>query len=129
MREIKFRGWIKKKKLMVYFGLFETDMTYLYYAKDKNGDFGLFIDEENDPIMQYTGLKDKKDKEIYEGDIVRWIIPEDISEFEREKRIIFWNKDSCGFFGKTLDSKYHCFINGELFEIIGNIYENPELLK
>jgi len=83
----------------------------------------------SDTVGQFIGRKDKNSTEMYGGDIIRFVIPEDKPESKREKRIIFWSKDLCGFHAKTLDSKYHCFINGELFEIIGNIHENPELLE
>ena len=68
-------------------------------------------------LMQYTGLKDKNGKEIYEGDILKW----DASEWGTEyNEAVKWD------FG-LLASREHDW--PQFCEIIGNIYENPELLK
>jgi len=93
---------------------------------------------------RYTGLKDKNGKEIYEGDIIQ-LINEDleeikvICEFGTAKRQIFDNLvEITGFYFKRLDDDRKTFpiINNylgkhdlELFEVIGNIHDNPELLE
>ncbi|KKL94791.1 hypothetical protein LCGC14_1861110 [marine sediment metagenome] len=122
MREIKFRAWDLFGKQMVYtddFGHLDcSDMVPFWKSAQAN---------EWQEIMQYTGLKDKNGKEIYEGDIVKYIIPED--EPVKDKRVIFWREDTCGFQAKTLDSKYTGFIQNDYIEIIGNIYENLEMLS
>ena len=73
-------------------------------------------------IMQYTGLKDKNGKEIYEGDIV-------MHHYHHQKAIIEWI--NCGlvmkYFDKLKDSLYA--IDMEHIEIIGNLYEHPHLLN
>src|SRR3989304_9140917 len=76
-------------------------------------------------IMQYTGLKDKNGKEIYEGDILRT---------NEHIDFIVWNEKKCGFSysnDKSNMSLPQWFEHGQYSgtEIIGNIYENPELLK
>ena len=66
-------------------------------------------------IMQYTGLKDKNGKEIYEGDIYKStssLFGEHIGVIKDIRRV-------------NLDADYH----PDDFEVIGNIYENPELIK
>jgi uncharacterized phage protein (TIGR01671 family) len=72
-------------------------------------------------LMQFTGLKDKKGKEIYEGDILKC----DIKPYGHEflGRIVFMNGGFC------IDGGIPININGFGIEIVGNIYENPELLK
>jgi len=88
--------------------------------------------EERYVLMQYTGLKDKNGKEIYEGDIVY-------------KEILARDDPACGFYGDKLSIVYedggflakedehaviahYLHIVAEDCEVIGNIYENPELL-
>lgn len=110
MREIKFRAWDEKGKSMY-------QITSLHEV-NKNGAFTKI----DSVLMQYTGLKDKNGKEIYEGDIV------EVKERGLQVRIEF--HDGC-FKGCDYESKAR--ILPELFideaVIIGNIYENKELLK
>ena len=61
MREIKFRAWNKEKEEMIYFGLFDTDEGYHIQTQTMLEEL---------PIMQYTGLHDRRGKDIYFGDIV-----------------------------------------------------------
>lgn len=81
-------------------------------------------------LCQCTGLKDKNSKLIYEGDIIK--IPDDYAtygQFACEKREVYWNE------GFRLKPKWDARARGNWledtkdFEIIGNIYENPELLE
>ena len=73
-------------------------------------------------IMQFTGLHDKNGKEIYEGDIVTY--SGITSNNEKIIRIISYNTDYARF-----QSGMYLLDNIELIEVIGNIYENPELLN
>ena len=121
MREIKFRSWDKALKQMNYSSL--NAITFdgrIYYG---NADFTDYPQE----IMQYTGLKDKNGKEIFEGDICRYYNPEDkdgICEIEEDYAL--WIS---GTIKETnlLTPLFYLKCSSE-WEVIGNIHENPELL-
>jgi uncharacterized phage protein (TIGR01671 family) len=125
MREIKFRAWDKTKNVMldrVLAGCNQDNMSYicnLVWIEDKKD--WLHFDKGCGYIMQYTGLKDKNGKEIYEGDIARGRYNNWIISFE----------SGC-FQGKQSNCVSHlvpiCNMASEMIEVIGNIYENPELL-
>jgi uncharacterized phage protein (TIGR01671 family) len=109
-REIKFRIWDKIKNQWNPY----TEITQVG---------NLNIAEDNWQIpMQYTGLKDKNGKEIYEGDIIKGF------DFTAK---VYWNIYQASFQIKTSNNG-GAFLNEEYmsnFEIVGNIFENPELLK
>ena len=75
-------------------------------------------------IVQGTGIKDKKNKEIFEGDIV---FDED-GEFSKTCKIE-WNNESASFIGISIDDDGGFTMEEIDGEIIGNIYENPNLLS
>lgn len=112
MREIKFRAYIKKSRKMV-------DVNVLRLQGWMIGNDGDSYNENEYILMQYTGLKDKNGKEIYEGDIVRW----DDGTSDNIK----W-MDEFGCWGTEV-TNFLCNCNFEQFAVIGNIYENPELLE
>ena len=125
MREIKFRAWHQDTKKM----LDLKKMTPLALSPSLDQD-GLYIPFIKDlPLMQYTGLKDKNGKEIYEGDIIRFkdAVNRGDGTFEdRDGEIIFED----GGFACKADSGWQDWLLYALdldLEIIGNLYENPEL--
>jgi len=113
MREIKFRAWDNKAKEWIKgFAIAEGGQLLI----DQIGTSITF--RTGFSLMQYTGLKDKNGKEIWEGDVVKDMFGE-IFEVQ-------WHKYSAGF---TVIKKN--LWNRDLREddeVIGNIYENPELL-
>ena len=114
MREIKFRAWRK-----------QDDPRMINWDTILLVGFQRFIDVDNYELMQYTGLKDKNGKEIYEGDIVNCGVPE-LSNDEPAEHI---HHGIIGFRdGSYLVNDFSTWFACE-YEIAGNIYENPELLK
>jgi uncharacterized phage protein (TIGR01671 family) len=120
-RLIKFRAWDNKSKQMV---LRVERITFDGGVKiEWIGTASGFLAESRDfELMQYTGLKDSKEKEIYEGDIV--IFWDDMA---RNTFDVAWEQETCSYVllkhgGRLIMDQSH------RYEVIGNIYENPELL-
>lgn len=109
MREIKFRAWDRE-----YLKWLPTDIVDLVFEPDNSvtGVVGNSIVE----LMQYTGLKDKNGKEIYEGDVVR---------NQQGRFTVYYNTKAAGF---RLKRASKVALIGTNSEVIGNIYENPALL-
>ena len=115
MKEIKFRVWDNDLEIMSY-----SDTDIFITFSDDGIYVGYEIDDEIDDyeLMQYVGCKDRNNKEIYEGDIVK--------TKEHIGQIIF----SKGMFFIDVKGDFYLPIYNvsEFMEVIGNIYENPDLL-
>jgi len=116
MREIKFRIWLKNKEEMDYNDCFiRASGNPVIWGGDEQ-------EKDSYVLMQYTGLKDKNGKEIYEGDIVK--------TDKEYKDIIIWEDGS--FFLKSTDKDYDNEYLWEYIpkrlEVIGNVYENKDLI-
>ena len=127
MKEVKFRGWDKELDFMISIKRYKIDFNgqVLFDNNDKE----LYNQTNKIELMQYTGLKDKNGVEIYESDIIKAIWSKDCDEYiANEEWIgdIFFNYGSFDINGEWCVA-LNCF-NGTL-EVIGNIYENPELLN
>jgi len=127
MREIKLRAWNPEWDEMVYSNSETIFDKRVFYP------FGFEVGFSHYPtegwiIMQYTGLKDKNGKEIYEGDIIAGITEGNLGVIN-VKAVILFEK------GKFVDSYYrkpldtNIFANKTTLEVIGNIHDNPELLE
>ena len=146
MREIKYRAYIKKDYNKELVGKM-LDVSSIHLKRKKiiigyslsNTHYGnrsyLYDDIE---LMQYTGLHDKNGKEIYEGDIVKINAHSYDFGFEKDRIGEIRFIEGCFGFYKQLSEKEYFFNElstesgyGELeyYEVIGNIYENSELLK
>jgi len=121
MREIRFRAWNKRIKKFVFDVVIENGgnigQAYGHSSEGHGGIIGVknYPNRKNIIIQLYTGLKDKNGKEIYEGDIFKY-------EGNDEKMTVEYDMEEYGCYGWNVDAN-------ETKEVIGNIYENPELLK
>lgn len=127
MREIKFRAWLKSNNLMYDVLCIDTaEKKALIEHGDMRG-YAKYPDEIK--LMQCIGLKDENGKDIYEGDIVKAI------SFARPIGIVKYSDENQAFIFNDLDKKYRGYSTALMnqfddgFEILGNIYENPELLE
>ena len=136
MREIKFRAWDEEFEEMFYsdkrddvhFFEFNSKGKLRGYAirGPKSGDDPLEPPEpycDDYPVQQFTGLLDKQGKEIYEGD--KLFNPADSYPYY----IIKWNEKECWFELDENGEKLSKYQLSNYWTIIGNIYENPELLE
>lgn len=117
MREIKFRSWNKPTQKMNYFELFDS-MWRSLSADQRNT-----LPEFNE-LMQFTGLKDKNGKEIYEGDYLKKYHLDIWYEGQLKTDGMQWWIDNI-----VNEKEYMDSTSGKFCEVIGNIYENPDLLK
>lgn len=108
MREIKFRVYTEVSNEVLGMKYFDL--------KDAHNHV-------NDTVMQFTGLLDKKGKEIYEGDIRmgKWFFQ---TEETTRYQVMKWSDENACFYWEGID--FPDFVG---VEVIGNIYQNPELLK
>ena len=135
-REVKFRAWNNKAKKMIYFDnnwqiLTDGPLTNLVICSnvsERSFDFDPEEDGESTILMQYTGLKNKRGVPVYEGDILEhktWgLVIMSFGEYESE--------DGTVMAFHLIDIEYKEQIYNENFqgyEVVGNIYEHPNLLK
>lgn len=124
MREIKFRAWVKEKKAIFEVILIDYVTKKVTYLLERVGHLLSIRDAKFNDIefMQYTGLKDKNNKEIYEGDIFH-------IGSKKIMYVVEWI--DCGLKGRQIKNKSWIGLDywKDDIEVIGNIYENPELME
>ena len=131
-REIKFRAWDNKRKVWL-------DTVEVFHDGSwmgSSGDSMCTISGYSEPecvLMQYTGLKDKNGKEIYEGDIVL-----EVHRGESYVGRVIWENGGATGWGLSIPhgprQVSFFWLNSvaaknKKYKVIGNIYENPELIK
>jgi len=116
-REIKFRAWDKSMKKMQHPKLWDNTMPSNW---DKHYE-----------LQQFTGLTDNNGKEIYEGDIVEFESLDGMStpSLKIERHVIMWQETNCCFNIPWLRYGTLYFPNINSVKVIGNIFENPELIN
>lgn len=126
-REIRFRAWDKETRMMIDRLESCRGMEACYQC------FGHFLNPDRYELMQFTGLLDRHGKEIWEGDVVRVQ-----SQYETDEPIdsapnnVYFRDGAfrCGFHDMILGEKVCTGSEGNWnMEVLGNIHENPEMLK
>lgn len=133
MREIKFRGYgIAEKKWMYGYGLHEV--IYRYENGETKATW-LTIDTKNISMVhdesagEYTGIKDYEGKEIYEGDIVEVEIMESIFDDSKLIGVVEMIEGCWCVVNDKKKVAKNLWSETDVNRVIGNIYENPELLE
>ena len=124
MREIKFRAWHKEKKIMG--EVLGIDILHKeIFFSNEDVDCYEHVDFKNIELMQYTELKDKNNKEIYEGDIVKLRANHGIG-------VVKYYDEWGAFIVEYIKPRPLAVLGMNYYkediEILGNIYENSELL-
>lgn len=143
MREIKFRIWCKQNESMQRVSKIGFDEGKLWYVLDEDHETQppYFEDDDDWVLMQYTGLKDKNGKEIYEGDIVKTHDQNNVIKYEYGSFLV--KGLHADEYERTYSVLYHYLVDATIpdmphsrfdgvtttLEVIGNIYENPKLLE
>ena len=125
MTEIKFRAWDKQWKSIVRVTMILFNTNEIDFESNAGEPKSL----EHFELMQFTGLKDKNGKEIYEGDIINGLVVTYLGDSNAGLGMNagwYLQRDD---FESWVELECRCNENENNYEIIGNIYENPELLN
>lgn len=124
-REIKFRAWHKGLKKMFKIGQITLEEGTWSFEPNDRKFVGMSVPyQPSFVLMQYTGLHDKNGKEIYEGDIVK------IKYKDEDIGKVIYEHNGFSIDVTNMNKAYGrvSFVNN-FMEVIGNIYDNPELLR
>ena len=145
MREILFRGKdLQEQNGWLYGYFYKSDINKRERESGKasliftpNCDTFIYVPEYHNSWMvkaetvgQYTGLKDKNGTRIFEGDIIRHHYKNPIENgYTSDKGVVKWDCKECFFYRTSLSGKDKTISVDCIYEVIGNIYDNPELLE
>ena len=119
----KFRVWLRDTNKMYNVHSLHIG-TNKAIISSRHGNVSVYINK-NTILMQSTGLKDKNSELIYEGDIVKIFHVSGTMQGKYFFDVMKWNGLRCRF-----ETEHYGIIDDDdVYEVIGNIYENPELLK
>lgn len=141
-RQIKFRGKDRRTGKWVYGDLLApiTGCRIVNYTSEDNGSMKHadyhYHNVLDDTVGQFTGLRDRNGKEVYEGDVVFWIATDMHGRGRGEQGAIFWDKHTMSWAierDKPCVDGRPCIISRPFdkqhLEVVGNIHDNPELIK
>lgn len=120
----KFRAWLKEEKRMTDV----NEMTFIDGEVYLISDVTDFYAYEEFKLMQSTGLKDKNGKEIFESDIVKFTITNGFDYVVDEYGVVTY-KQGAFFIVKDFAEYLISYVYTKEVEVIGNVYENQELLE
>jgi uncharacterized phage protein (TIGR01671 family) len=141
MREIKFRAWnIQQKKFINISALdfHRLESAFVQEIGTPPHFYPKTYPADENILMQFTGLKDKNGKEIYEGDIVRFLDVKltstengmEADEFYSVGRVYFCDEEHAWDFSNRIDAeRYDALNDASEIEVIGDIYTTPERLN
>jgi len=128
MREIKFRAWWKKDKIMcevIHIEFGDPNEYKVIPINENSVNWSTWWLSENEiDLIEYTTKKDKKQKEIHSGDIVKKSVIDRNGELHEWIEKVSWSNERLAWYIGITPLAYPYD-----YEIIGNIYENPELLE
>ena len=135
MRKIMFRAWDKKKKVMMYLGsLSAVGDHYMFLNSENHGANSYELFMVNYEWLQGTGMRSTNNRDIFDGDIVKDdnnVAIVRFGEYQANNNRIYYNEVAYGFYLEYLSCKGVVDHATKLkyWEVIGNIYENPELIS
>jgi hypothetical protein len=140
-REILFRGKLEYNGKWIYGDLLQYENGDVAIFGEKLSSFGCECTEMSkrdrvipDTIGQYTGLKDKDGNKIFEGDILEYIGKRKDNMNKVYRRKVVFHEGMFALLSKELQAysalKHHCMEDGRFaWRVIGNVHDNPELMK
>ena len=123
MQNIDVRAWHKYRKIMKPCNLYTNPLGEVRMVQLRGDNNVIPVDAVE--LMFGTGKNDEHGRRVYDGDI--------IADSSGDTMVVFWHHDSCGFMKRPLDDDGMNFTSGlrnmRYWRVIGNIYENKELLE